>query len=297
MDDARAMLGPVGIWSTELRGADRPEVREAAAELDELGFPALWTPGLGGAGALEDAGHLLGAAPRATLALGVLSIWGLDPGVLGARLAQLDDAQGARTLVGLGISNAHSAAGAGQTYGSPITAMGGYLDQLDSAAAPVPAGRRFLGALGPRMADLAAARTAGWHPFLVPPSYVAEHRARVGPAPVIAPHQAVVLDRDPHRARSTARAGIGAYLGFPAYRSNLMRLGFGEDDLVPGGSDRLIDALVARGDVGDVAARVRAHHEAGADHVALHVLGADPQVPPLQQWRELAGLLASPAER
>jgi probable F420-dependent oxidoreductase len=304
MDTLREALGTVGIWSMELRGASRPEAREAATELDELGFPALWVPGLDGNGALDDVGHLLTAAPRATVALGILSIWGQDPTMLGNRLADLDATHGPRTVVGLGVSNAHSAATAGQDYGSPTVSMGHYLDQLDTAPSAVPASRRLLGALGPKMADLAAARTAGWHPFLVTPDYSAVQRARIGAAPVIAPHQAVVLDRDPARARAAARAGIGMFIGFPAYRANLGRLGFTEEDLVPGGSDRLIDAVTAWGDVNDVARRIQEHLDAGADHVTLHVLNGDPDDGsghgpgmPRRQWRELAALLPSLTRR
>ncbi|MEU8301118.1 TIGR03620 family F420-dependent LLM class oxidoreductase [Micromonospora sp. NPDC048909] len=294
MDNVKRSLGTVGIWSMELRGAARPEVREAAAELDQLGFPALWIPGLDGRGALDDVQHLLIAAPRATVALGVLSMWDQDPDRLGDRWSALDAAYGPRALLGLGVSNAHSAANAGQVYGRPTVSMSRFLDGLDAAPRPIPANRRLLGALGPKMADLATARTSGWHPFLVTPEYSAVQRARVGEAPLIAPHLAVVLDRDPTRARAAARAGVGMFIGFPAYRSNLARLGFGEEDLIPGGSDRLIDALVAWGDLDDVAERIQAHLDAGADHVTLHVLrpdaddGADL---PRRQWRELATLL------
>ncbi|MEH0981914.1 TIGR03620 family F420-dependent LLM class oxidoreductase [Micromonospora sp. CPCC 205556] len=293
MEDLRTSLPAVGVWSMELRGAARPEVREAAAELDELGFRALWTPGLDGNGAVDDLDHLLTAAPHATVALGVLGIWGQEPVALGDRLASLDAVHGARTLLGFGVSNAHSAAQVGQDYGRPVESMARYLDALDGAPAPVRPERRFLGAVGPKMADLAVSRTAGWHPFLVTPEYTAIHRERVGPQPMIAPHLAVVLDRDADRARAAARAGIGMFIGFPAYRANLARLGFTEEDLVPGGSDRLIDALVAWGDLDVVGQRVREHLDAGADQVALHVLRPETARPglPLPQWRELAGLL------
>lgn len=137
---------------------------------------------------------------------------------LGLRGAALDAAHGPRTVAGLGVSNAHSVAGAGQVFGTPTGSMRSYLDRLDTAPDPVPASRRVLGALGPKMADLAATRTAGWHPFMVTPDYSAAHRARVGPGPVIAPHQAVVLDRDPDRARATARPDLGTFIGSPPAR-------------------------------------------------------------------------------
>jgi probable F420-dependent oxidoreductase len=282
----RGTLGRVGVWSMELRSAERAEAQEAAAELDELGFPTIWIPGLDGNGALDDAGHLLRAATRTTVALGVLSIWGQDPAALVARIGALDGEHGPRLVTGLGVSNAHAAAAAGEEYGRPVASLERYLDRIDG----IPVERLVLGALGPRMVDLAARRTAGIHPFLVTPEYSAVQRARIGPDPMIAPHLAVVVDSDPARARAAARDGIGMFIGFPAYQANLRRLGFTDADLVPGGSDRLIDAVVAWGTADDVAARVREHHAAGADHVALHVLGGAGL--PLRHWRELAGLAA-----
>jgi probable F420-dependent oxidoreductase len=167
--------------------------------------------------------------------------------------------------------------------------MGAYLNGLDANL--VPASRRLLGALGPRMVELAAARTAGVHPFLVSPEYSANQRAAIGSDPFIAPHQAVVLDTDADRVRATAREGIGMFIGFPAYQNTLRRLGFGDSDLVPGGSDRLIDATVAWGSVDDIHRRLLEHFDAGADHVAVHVLGGEDLQ--LAEWRELATLLPS----
>ncbi|MEV4344583.1 TIGR03620 family F420-dependent LLM class oxidoreductase [Actinoplanes sp. NPDC049596] len=258
----------VGLWSMQFRGAARPQVRDAVAELEELGWDALWVPGLDGAGALDDVAHLAEAAPRSTVVTGVLNIWGQTPQELSKRLGPYGD----RIRVGLGV---------GSRPGDPFAAMNDYLDELDL---PV----WVLGALGPKMVDLAVARASGWHPFLVTPDYVARERARVGAGPVIAPHQAVFVGSSADEARAAARAEVGMFIGFPAYRNNLRRLGFTDDDLVPGGSDRLIDALVAHGSVDDISARVQEHLDAGADHVALHVLGSTSL--PLAQWRELASL-------
>ncbi|WP_285471902.1 TIGR03620 family F420-dependent LLM class oxidoreductase [Actinoplanes sp. NBRC 101535] len=279
-------LGRVGVWSMELRNAGQPGVRDAAAELDDLGWHTIWLPGLDGSGVLDDVDRLLGAAPHSRVVTGVLNIWGQSPTDLARRVTALDAEHGPRTVTGLGIGSPAGAAAHGRPYGDPVTSMRHYLDDL-----AVPENRRLLGALGPKMVDLAVARTAGWHPFLVTPDYIAAARDRVGSAPFLAPHQAVVLDTDPRRARATARAGIGMFLGFPTYRANLRRLGFGDDDLVPGGSDRLIDALVAHGTAEDLTRRVQEHRDAGADHVAVHVL-TDPATPglPLAAWRELAFL-------
>ncbi|BBH69898.1 LLM class F420-dependent oxidoreductase [Actinoplanes sp. OR16] len=275
----------VGVWSMELRSAHRPQIRDAAAELDELGWRTIWLPGLDGAGVLDDVDALLAAAPNSQVVTGVLNIWGQSPAELSERVAVLDADHGPRAVVGLGIGSPAGAGAHGQDYGNPVASMARYLDGLGPGVGP---GRRLLGALGPKMVDLARRSSAGWHPFLVTPRYVSAYREKVGAGPLIAPHQAVVLDTDPDRARAAARAGIGMFLGFPTYRNNLKRLGFGDDDLIPGGSDRLIDALVVHGTAEDVAHRVQEHLTAGADHVALHVLGANGL--PLAQWRELAPL-------
>ncbi|MEU8663442.1 TIGR03620 family F420-dependent LLM class oxidoreductase [Actinoplanes philippinensis] len=278
-----------GLWSMQLRSAGRPHIRDAVAELDDLGWRTIWSPGLDGAGALDDVEALLAAAPHSTVVTGVLNIWGQTAPELSARVAAFDSAHGARTVVGLGIGSPAGASASGQDYGNPVESMRRYLDRLGSG---ISADRLLLGALGPKMVDLAVHRTAGWHPFLVTPEYVHAYRGKVGPGPLIAPHQAVVLDTDPDRARAAARAGIGMFLGFPTYRNNLKRLGFDDADLVPGGSDRLIDALVAHGTADDVERRISAHIDAGADHVAVHVLTAPGSTGlPLAQWRDLAALV------
>ena len=291
MPETKRLLGKLGVWSAELRDAGHPRVQEAAAELDAQGLRALWIPGLDGSGALDDVRHLLVAAPRATVALGVLGIWGQDPEEVAKRLHAMNEDFGSRAIVGLGVSNQGAAARAGQVYGDPVAAMSTYLDRLDSADQPVRIGQRLLGALGPRMAALAASRTAGLHPFLVPPEHTVAVRAALGPVPLIAPHQAVVFDADPARARAVARRAIGAFFGFPAYRRNLSKLGFTDSDLAPGGSDRLVDAVVAHGTAEDIRARIQTQLDAGADHVAVHVVTAagSPGLP-MRQWQELAAL-------
>ncbi|HEX4360979.1 MAG TPA: TIGR03620 family F420-dependent LLM class oxidoreductase [Pseudonocardia sp.] len=283
-------LGTLGIWSMQLRDARRDGVREAVAELDALGFGTLWIPGLDGKGVFDDVDALLAAAPRVAVALGVLAVWGQHPADVGRTIAELDAAHGPRTLLGLGVSSPESAAAVGQEWGNPLDTMSNYLDELAATEHPVTRDRLLLGALGPRMARLAATRTAGLHPFLVPAEYSEVQRAQLGAEALVAPHLAVVLDTDPARARDIARAGIGFFFGLPAYRANLARFGFGDDDVADGGSDRLVDAVVAHGDLAAVAGRIRRHLDAGADHVALHVLTGDNDLP-RAQWRELATLL------
>jgi probable F420-dependent oxidoreductase len=270
----------------ELRNAARPGVADTVAELADRGLTALWIPGLDGNGIFEDTGALLSAAPETHVVLGVLGIWRQKAAAVSARLRELDARYGERTVVGLGVSDRNAAAAAGQAFDNPVGAVSNYLDEVD-----LNHQRLLLGALGPRMATLAAERTAGIHPFLVSPDYTASMRARLGGEAIIAPHQAVVFSTDAEQARTVARDQVGMFIGFEAYRNNLRRLGWTDEDLVPGGSDRLIDALIAWGDDDAVRRRLQEQLDAGADQVAVHVLsttsgGALPQ----QEWRRLADL-------
>jgi probable F420-dependent oxidoreductase len=186
----------------------------------------------------------------------------------------------------------------GETYERPLTKMRGYLDAMDQAPfmadKPSAEPTRVLAALGPKMLGLAAERAAGAHPYFVPVEHTAMARDTLGPGPLLCVEQAAVLQTDPEPARAAARAHMAIYLTLPNYTNNLRRLGFGDDDLGGGGSDRLVDALVAWGDVDAVAERVRAHQTAGADHVCIQVLGTnaeDARRLPLEQWRALAPAL------
>jgi probable F420-dependent oxidoreductase len=170
-----------------------------------------------------------------------------------------------------------------------------YFDQLDAASPRVPQGERALAALGPKMLELARERTAGAHPYLVSPEHTAAAREVLGDGPLLAPEQKVVLETDPDTARAVARQHLAVYLRLPNYTNNLLRTGFSEDDLAGGGSDRLVDGIVVWGDLDAVAGRVRAHHDAGADHVCLQVLLADAPVFPRPEWRRLAGALLNPS--
>jgi probable F420-dependent oxidoreductase len=172
----------------------------------------------------------------------------------------------------------------GHTYGRPLSTMRGYLDRMEKApyVGPAPAHEApvLLAALRPKMLALAAERTAGAHPYLVTPEHTARARKILGTGPTLAPEQKVVLETDPAKARRVARNALQMYLGLPNYRNSLLWLGFAESDLEDGGSDRLVDGLVAWGDADALAARVRAHREAGADHVCIQPLRADGQPGP-----------------
>lgn len=285
-----ATIGRLGLWSMELRGSNKPEIHDATAALDDQGWRALWVAGANGPGLWSDAEGLLSSAPHASVAFGVMSIWSADARDAAEQHRRLTATYGGRMIVGLGVSSPESAAAAGRDFGTPLLAMTRYLDDLDDGFPTLDAGDRILGALGPRMVALARERAAGIHPFLVTPESNAANREILGPDALIAPHQAVVLETDPAKAREIARRGIGMFIGFPSYEANLRRLGFGDDDLIPGGSDRLIDATVAWGSLDDISRRVHEHWAAGADHVALQVLSADRGLP-RAQWHELSALL------
>jgi probable F420-dependent oxidoreductase len=290
------VLRGTGIWSGELRfKRDRAAAVAAAVELDELGFDALWIPGGTGTGLplFDVAAELLDATRRATVATGILSIWVQDAQSAAAGHERLHDAYGARFLLGLGISHAAFVEGeaADALLNRPRTAMLRYLDALDAAAGTDLSGERVLAALGPRMLELARDRSAGAHPYFVTPEHTRFAREALGDGPLLAPEQAVVLERDPARAREIARAHMDVYLGLPNYTNNLLRFGFTEDDLRDGGSDRLVDAVVCWGDEDAVRARVDEHRAAGADHVTLQVLSGRRGDLPLPEWRRLAAAL------
>jgi probable F420-dependent oxidoreductase len=166
--------------------------------------------------------------------------------------------------------------------------MRDFLDALDAASPPVPAAERMLAALGPRMLELARDRTAGAHPYLVTPDHTFAARAVLGDGPLLATEVMVVLDDDPERARAVARQHLSRYMVLPNYTSNFLRHGFTDDDLLDGGSDRLVDGLIGWGDVTAIVARIAEHHDAGADHVCVQVLQADAAALPRDAWRRLA---------
>jgi probable F420-dependent oxidoreductase len=286
-------LGKVGIWSGELRRhPDTALVASCSAELEELGYSALFIPGGAGGDVLERCSLLLEATKTVAVAPGILNVWMHDPADVAVARARIDAEHPGRFLLGLGISHAPlvDSREPGR-YRKPLTKMRSYLDELDAADPPVPREARFLAALGPKMLDLSRERSAGAHPYFVPVEHTAFARERLGPEPLLAPEQAVLVETDPERARSLAREHVTRYLELPNYTNNLLRHGFTQDDLADRGSDRLVDAIVAWGDEQAVAARVRAHLDAGADHVCIQALGSQHGEPPREQWRRLAPAL------
>ncbi|MFC5754076.1 LLM class F420-dependent oxidoreductase [Actinomadura rugatobispora] len=275
-------LGRLGVWNIGIRAGDAGRNREAAAELEELGYGAVW---LGGSPAVQEAAPLLEATSRLAVATGILSIWDHEPEAVAEQTAALEKAHPGRFVLGLGAS--HGAL-VGERYTRPYSAMIDYLDRLDTAGSP--ADRRVLAALGPKMLAASRDRAAGAHPYLITPEHTQKAREVLGEGKLLAPEVKVVLERDPDRARATARAHLEMYLRLPNYTKNLLRLGFSENDLTGGGSDHLIDSVFAWGDLDAIARRVTEHFDAGADHLPLQVITSTPQDVPLPQWRELAPL-------
>jgi probable F420-dependent oxidoreductase len=289
-------IGRVGIWTFALELQPAAKAQEAAAEIESLGYRALWIPEAMGREALTHAGLLLAGTKRLTIATGIANVWARDAMTMAAGQKTLDEAYPGRFLLGMGVSHAPLVEGMrGHRYEKPLSFMRRYLDAMDAApflaARPSQPSRRVIGALAPKMLSLAAQRTDGAHPYFVPPEHTARAREIMRPGPFLAPEQAVVLETDPSAARAIARAHMELYLRLPNYTNNLRSLGFGDDDLRDGGSNRLVDAIVAWGDVDAIVARVRAHHAAGADHVCIQVLPADPRALPLPGWRTLAPAL------
>ena len=289
-------LGPVGIWTFALDLQPVARAREVAAELEDLGYGAVWVPDAVGRDPLVHAALLLGGTDRIAIGTGIAQIYGRDPMTMTGGWKTISEAFPGRFVLGLGVSHQPMVEGLrGQTYGPPLTAMREYLDRMDTAmyvaAEPTEPPRRVLAALGPKMLALAAERADGAHPYNVPPEHTARAREILGPEKLLAPEQAVLLETDPVEARRIARGHMAIYLDLPNYMNNLRRFGITDDDIADGGSDRLVDTVVAWGDVDAVRARVQAHLDAGADHVAVQVLTPERGTLPLDDWRKLAPAL------
>ena len=286
-------LNATGVWASPLRYGDPAAAADAAAELEALGYTAAWIPDVGG-DLFPAVENLLQATSSLTVATGILNLWMHEPEETAAQHARLTEAHGARLLIGIGVSHAplidHGNPG---RYAKPLTRMREFLDGLDAATPPLAAADRVLAALGPKMLELARERTAGTHPYWVTPEHTAVAREALGPDKLVAPEQAVVLEKDPATARAIVRSNMSIYLGLPNYTNNWKRFGFTDEDLADGGSDRLVDALVAWGDEDAIVERVQAHRDAGADHVCVQVFTADPSALPLAEWRALAPALTT----
>ncbi|CAA0134729.1 Putative coenzyme F420-dependent oxidoreductase [Mycolicibacterium vanbaalenii] len=283
-------LSGIGLWSSQLRYGNPAEAAEAAAELDELGFTALWIPDVGGP-VLDSVDNLLSATEKTVIATGILNLWMHDPAEVAARYASLTDTHGERFLLGIGVSHAPLIDSKEPgLYRKPLAATKAFLDGIDGSPQPVPTANRVLAALGPKMLELSASRAGGAHPYLSTPDHTQTARGILGDGPMLLPEQTVMLTDDRDQARAVGTEWLRSYLALPNYANNLLRSGFSEDD-VASVSDRLFDALIAWGDEDAVAARIAEHRDAGADHVCIQVLTADPREFPREQWRRLAAAL------
>ena len=285
-------LGSRGVWFFTDRLA-APAAAAFARRVEELGYAALWLPEALGRDPFAHCAWLLAHTERLILATGIANIYARDANAMSAAQRTLAEQSGGRFLLGLGVSHAPMVEGLrGHSYGKPVATMRDYLTRMDAApygaveaeAAPP----RVIAALGPRMLELARESCTGAHPYLVPPEHTARAREILGPDAWLCTEQKVLLERDPSRARTAARQAAALYLGLPNYRNNLKRLGYTDDDCNGGGSDRLIDALVAWGDEKALEARVQAHLDAGASHVCVQPL--DPEGRPVPDERVLAAL-------
>ncbi|MET8231160.1 TIGR03620 family F420-dependent LLM class oxidoreductase [Micromonospora sp. NPDC005298] len=263
---------------------------DAATELEDLGYARIWFSGGFGENVAPRFRELLDGTARIGVASGIVSIWHSSPSEVAAFAQEAERAHPGRFLLGLGASHAVVVEGGGTDYRKPYSRMVEYLGGLDAAG--LPAERRVLAALGPRMLGLSRDRSAGAHPYFVPAEHTAEARTAIGPDRLLAPEVAVVLDADATTARATARQYTSGYLALPNYTNNLRRFGWTDDDFADGGSDRLVDALIPWGTVEQVAAGLEKHYQAGADEVAIQVLnGGDATTFPADAFRALAAAL------
>ncbi len=290
-------IGRIGIWTSALEGQPAAQARDAAQDIEAMGFPVLWINETTGRDPFVLATMLLSATSTLKLATGIANVYARDAVTMSACQKTLAEAFPGRFLLGLGVSSPvlvervrkHS-------YGKPLSYLKAYMEEMDAApftsVAPTDDPGRVLAALGPRMLELSATRANGAHPYLTTPDHTRQAREIIGPDALLAPEQMVILETDPEAARGIGRAALSFYLRAPGYLSNLGRLGFTDQDWADpkAASDRLVDALVAWGDIDTIARRVAEHHEAGADHVCLQVLGSNRDLP-RTQWRELAAAL------
>ena len=276
-------LGRFGVWL-----GTRSITPDLAEEIESLGYGAAW---IGGSPDAELA-WVEPALARTTslqLATGIVNIWTAPAKAVAESYHRIESRFPGRFLLGIGVGHPEHT----QQYRKPYDALVEYLDELDSAG--MPTSRRVIAALGPRVLSLAAQRSAGAHPYLTTPQHTAKAREQLGNTVFIAPEHKVVLTADVDEARRIGRQSVGFYLDLSNYVNNWLRLGFTEDDVRKPGSDKLIDAVVAHGTPDAVVARLTEHLDAGADHVAIQVLGGryeDILLPALTELAAALGLVA-----
>ena len=292
-------LGPIGVWTGALDQVPSAQAAELAAEIEELGYGAIWIPEAVGRDPFVMATLLLAGTSSLPVATGIANIYARDPMTMANAQRTVAEAFEGRFLLGLGVSHQHLVEGLRKhDYSRPLSHMRQYLERMHEtiffAHGPQELPEMVLAALGPRMLQLSATATAGAHPYFVPPEHTAFARETMGPAAALYPEQMVILDTDAQVARELARQNMAIYLGLPNYTNNLLRLGFEQADIDGGRgggpSDRLVDAIVVWGTPEQITARVQQHLDAGADHVGVQVLAEDPDTT-AEGWRILAPAL------
>ena len=289
-------IGRVGIWTGVLDSVPSAEAQRLAGQLEEMGFPTLWIPETIGRDPFVTATLLLSATTTLKVATGIANIYARDALTMANTQRSLEEAFPGRFLLGLGVSHSHLVDRVRHhDYSKPYSKMVQYLDDMDNAlfmaVGPSERPATVLAALGPKMLKLSADKADGAHPYFVPVEHTAKAREIIGPDAMLAPEQMVVLESDRSKALEIARQGMAIYLRAPNYVNNLARFGFDESDVADGGSERLVDAIVATGGVEAAVDRVKAHFDAGASHVCVQVLGASLTDVPESGWRELAAPL------
>jgi probable F420-dependent oxidoreductase len=289
-------LGPFGAWTFDIERLGADDARAYARDLEAAGVPVLWIPeSLGSKEVFAHAGILLAATKKLILATGIANIWARDAVAMANGQRALTDAYPDRFLLGVGVSHAPvvKMRGQGKVYERPLEHMSEYLDAMDKApytGKPVETAR-VVAALGPKMLQLSAKRSLGAHPYFVPVEHTTVARKELGVGPLLAVEQAAVLSTDATTARATARRHMKRYLELDNYANNLRRLGWGDADLANGGSDKIVDAIVAWGDAPEIKKRVDDHLARGADHVTIQVIRVDLGAPASAEWKTLGPAL------
>lgn len=291
-----ARIGRLGVWSFQLERMAVGDAQRTVAAIEDLGYGAVWIPeSVTSREVLSHAALLLMGAQRVAICTGIANIWARDPWAMANGARTLADAFPDRFVLGIGVSHEPAVRRRGGTYERPLERMREYLDAMDGAKSTAPEtsrpAPRVLAALGPRMLRLAAERTAGAHPYFVPPEHTAVAREHLGQGPLLAVEQAVVFERDAATAREIGRSHMRGYIRLDNYANNLRRLGWSDADLADNGSDALVDAIVAWGDLDAIRTRIERHFAAGADHVCVQALARDPSELPLAGLRALIGTI------
>jgi probable F420-dependent oxidoreductase len=286
-------IGRVGLWTFLLDEHPTSRVRELAQEIEEMGWPTLWRPESSGRDVLVSSSVLLDATSRLIVASGIAQIYARHPVTAAAAQKTLFEAHEGRFLLGLGVAHASSVEGIRKLqYRTPYSDMVEYLKAMAeapyTAVEPATKPPTVLAALGPRMLKLSAEAADGAHPYFTPPEHTAMARDILGKGPLLAPEQMVVIDSDLDRARDVARANMARYLQLPNYTNNLLRCGFTQTD-IDNITGKLVDGIVACGDLDVTVDRVQQHLDAGADHVSIQVLVADNDLDiTIDHWHKLA---------